>query len=463
MTKYKQSKSSAINDNTPVRRWGLQTFLMTRSAGALSERIRRIEHTEQKSSLTHNYNDAQSARSGPQDSFLTDTSDMADRYAYDNEITEIYEPEALRQDAPNFGAQMSNIPPKLLPIFLIVFGFALTSILTLLYVLAVDRYNGLINILMPAIMLSGFALMAMRWTIALWGSLCLLFLWSGLAITAKYYGQNIPASQWLLALPIILSLQIIAARYLRGTYIMFAALACAYIWLAIFTLGSDLSALASGSLVFTLGTAHHRLGKAWADIGSEFSHHHTLIGWVAAMTGLVWAQHYFISLGQIGASTAGIRADQSVFWFAGIVLALAAIFISNIMRMRHERLSLLGCLSICLGALILPAIAYKPAILSVIFEPLTSLPATPYFGFALSAIVISVAVAFGMNGLRRRHFFDSVIAGLAICLQFAIIMNPDYFNFDTLIVMLLTILLVTSGELIIARRSILSSPIYQNN
>lgn len=466
MTANTQNKTTAINDNVPVKQRVRQAVFGMDSAYTQSQPALRIARRITMAGTII----AEGIFNSGRQSLLAQEKTWVDTNPKNIHIIEdiplegsgtakALPHEAQVPDAQIFAIQTSEILPKLLPLFLIVLGFALTSIVTLIYVLAVDRYNDLINVLIPSIMLSGIVLIAMRWKIALWASLFALFLWSGIAAIAKYYGQAIPANQWLITLPIILTIQIIAARYSRSQYIMFAALGCAYIWLAIFTLGSDLTALASGCLVFTLGTAHHRLGKAWGDKGTRFSHHHTIIGWIAAMAGLIWTQHYFVTLGPLGANTVGIGADQSFYWLVGITLGLIAILISSVMRMRHNRLSLLGCLNICVGALVLPLIALEPTILSVIFEPLTSLPATPYFGFALSAVVITVAVGLGMNGLRRGRFIDTVVAGLAICLQFAIVMNPAYFNFDTLIVILLTTLLVLFCELIIARRSILTAPI----
>jgi len=347
--------------------------------------------------------------------------------------------------------------PEVQAIFLLVLGFALTCIAAWLYIAVTQTHSALLNLLIPAIMISAAFLIAMRSSITLWISLIALMIWSGLGAIAKFNGLPIPASHWLVALPILLSLQIIAASHSTSRLIMLASLTCAYLWLAIFTLGSELNALASGTLVFILGTAHHRLGKTWGDKGINYSHEHTVIGWVAAITGLIWAQHYFIAFGEIGINTVGLGAAQSFYWIFGVGLALTVIILSSLIRIRHNRLSVLGFLHICASCIIMPVLAYNPPIVLGVFESFSGLPATPYFGFALGAVVLALAISLGMNGLRRQRYVDTLIAGLTICAQAAIIVNPSYFNFDTVVVVMFGMIFALCFELIIAQRSIITS------
>jgi len=348
------------------------------------------------------------------------------------------------------------------PIFLLVLGFALTCVATLVYILTTGQYSNLLDILIPAIVISGMFLVAMRSSLTLWPSLIILTAWAGLAALAKYNDQIIPANDWLIALPIILSLQIIAANHARSQSIMLVSLACAYAWLAVFTLGSDLTALASGTLIFTLGTAHHRLGKAWGDKGLMYSHQHTVIGWIGAMIGLMWAQHYFIPLGEFEPNTLGTAAHQSLYWILGTALGLTAIVISGIIRMRYNRLSFISFLNLCASCILLPVIAYKPVILTTIFARFTGLPALPNFGFALGAIVIALSVGLVMNGLRRKRYVDAVIGGVVICSQIGILLNPNYLTLDSFIVVMFSMIFALCFEFMIARRSIMLSPININ-
>ncbi|MEP1231033.1 MAG: hypothetical protein ABJG88_10195, partial [Litorimonas sp.] len=204
--------------------------------------------------------------------------------------------------------------PKLQVIFLIILGFTLTSLATLSYVYVTSQYASLLPVIIPAVVLGGLCLIAMRSHAALWVSLAAVFIWGVLAAVAQYNGQIIPAYQWSLALPILLTLQIAVAHQSKLRAIMIASLSCAYLWLAIFTLGSNLSALASGSLFFILGTAHHRLGKSLGDKDINYAHEHTIFGWVAAMLGLMWTQHYFIPLGGFETNASGTLAHQSNYW-----------------------------------------------------------------------------------------------------------------------------------------------------
>jgi len=465
MTKKVKHKTRAVNDNRPVKRKRKR-----------SQKLRPLKSNSLNPSKP-NYSPLvvdTSIRSKSQAS-LDDTFFSENPY-----LEKLYEEDDFAGDMNYYGTDddhaYKNIGARGLlttedlipegvksssqPVFLLVLGFALTCLATLVYVFFANPESNLHGLLIPAIIISTTFLMAMRSSIALWGSLLALTVWSALAVYAKFNGTDIPANNWLIALPIILSLQIIAASHSLSKFVMLASLACAYLWLTIFTLGSELTALASGTLIFILGTAHHRLGKAWDDKGLNYSHEHTLIGWVAAMIGLIWAQHYFIPLGDLYPVTVGVGAHQSFYWLLGIVLGVIAIFFSCLIRLRHNRLSKMACLTVCASSLLLPAVAYAPAIMESGFEMFSGLPAMPYFGFALGAIVLALSVGLGINGLRRRRYIDTVVAGLMICAQTAILTNNYYLTFDTLLVVAFTMLFVICFQVMIARKSILSTPLY---
>ncbi len=348
-------------------------------------------------------------------------------------------------------------PPNLQALFLLALGFTLTSVATLAYVLLTAQYTDLIPTLITSITLGGLSLTAMRSGAALWGSLVTMTIWTMFAAVSLYNHNTIPLEGWTIALPAILGLLIIMAGQLQYKTALRMSLVCTYIWLGIFTVSLELSALSAGSLIFIFGTAHHRLGKVCEDKDIRFGHDHTLIGWIAAMLGLIWTQHYFIPLGSFEPNTFGILAQQSFFWLSGIGLGLCVIIVSSLLRIQHNHLSWLGFIHIVFGCLILPLIAYQPELMTL-FEPVTTLKAIPYLGFTLGAIVIALSLGLMMNGLRRRYYVDAVIGAFAICMQFVFIFNPDYMIFDLFPVLLFTVMFVLCFELIISRQSILMAP-----
>ena len=348
-------------------------------------------------------------------------------------------------------------PAELQALFLLVLGFTLTSIATLTYVLLSAKYTPLISTLIPSIILGGLSLTAMRSTAAFWGSLISVAIWSIAAIISLYNNDTIPLQGWVIALPAILGLLIVMASQFLSRAALLLALTCSYIWLGIFAISSELSVLTAGSLIFIFGTAHHRLGKVWEDKDVTFAHDHTLIGWIAAMTGLIWTQHYFIPLRSFEPNITGILAHQSSLWFLGTSLGIGFIVMSSIWRIQQNRLSWLGFIHIVAGCLLLPLIAFQPN-LTAIFESVTTLPATPYLGFTLGATVAALAFGLIMNGLRRRYYIDAIIGAFAICVQIVLIYNQDYMTFDLFPIILFTVMFVLCFELIISRQSILTAP-----
>ena len=439
-------KSRAVNDNKPVKRkWARSQKLRPLASG----RVTTVSPKYSPLVVDSSHQTHPKPVEYTPENFDFENNPYLDAGYDNNDIdAEIYAKDRLSRPA---------VKPDSQPIFLLIFGFALTCIATLLYVFATNPETPLLKILIPAIIVSTTFLVAMRSTIALWASLLAITVWSALGAMAKYNCTPIPAGHWLIGLPVILSLQIIAASHSLSKFVMLASLACAYFWLGVFTLGSEMSALASGTLVFIFGTAHHRLGKAWEDKGLNHAHEHTLVGWIAAMVGLIWTQHYYIALGELSVSKAGIGANESFYWLLGIVLSLIAIFFSNLIRMSHNRMSFGAGIALCANCLILPALAYAPEIMQTGFERFSGLPATPYFGFAIGGIVLSLSIGLGANGLRRGRHIDVIIAGLMICAQTAMITNINYMNFDTLVVVFFAMTFILCAEIMLARRSILSA------
>lgn len=342
-------------------------------------------------------------------------------------------------------------------VFLMTLGFSLTCLATLIYIFITQTYNELTPIIIPALGLSCAALMIMRSSAAIWLSIMALAVWSALSLMSLSFGYDIPAGKWAIALPILLNFNLIASHLSRSLAMVLASLISAYIWVIVFNFSTDLSPTASGVLLFMVGTAHHKFGKALEDLDRPNGHAHMLMGWAASIAGLLWVQHTFLPSGEYIPNPDIVVARSALLWQIGVGLSIFTIAASGFIRMRRGRLSILGLVGTCTACLILPTLALAPTATISFFETMMQLPAIPYLGMSIGASIIAFALFMLANGLRRGHLIDASLAGAALFAQSVVLISGAYMSMDAFVVICFTILFVACYELMISRRSLIKS------
>ena len=427
---------------------------------ALSRRIfgqKRSSGRTQYSYRTHNPRMEQISRATLLGYSQTALPRRPNLHPHENYTASDFHQNSMLMDDVDFGEDNAETQVyEVTPLILLMIALTSIAFLALIFFQIIDNDNAIIELLIPVIFFGLSLISALYSPRILWLALVILTALAVLASLMQITGFSIASDEWVFILPLILSLVMILSTFSRTRSIMIGALACGYLWISVLILKMGLTALAAGSLLFILGISHHRLGKAWNDRHIYFAQQHTLMGWVVAMIGLVWAQHYFMPFGNLDANKTGINASQSFYWLLGTTLGFTAIIMSVLLRLRHGLIGPSGITALIAGSLILPIIAYKPDLLNPIFMWILALPyADIYHGFAIGAVIITLSIAFAINGYRRNQRYDILAAAVMIVLQIMILLHPRAISLDGIIIMLITMIFAITIEILIARRSLI--------
>lgn len=271
----------------------------------------------------------------------------------------------------------------------------------------------------PALLLSGFS--------------GLVWLASLQPTVSEYLGLGVPATQaWLPLFPILILAQAILAKYLRTYAPMVVTIMAAYGIAAI--VGTTFPSLALAGVLFAAAAAHHRLGKAWADMGTFAARLHITTGWLVAIGAATVIQSHWLN--EEAGQAAPLWLPTEGWWIA-LVVSGFGLFISSILRYKHAQITLSGIFLVSAAASILPIASLRPDLIYYAFDLLPGLPARPGFGFIIGAAIMASSIGWIVNGLRTGKLLDILLGSAVVAIQVMILFTPGEITLDFGIVFVL--------------------------
>ena len=234
--------------------------------------------------------------------------------------------------------------------------------------------------------------------------------------------------------PLIIAGQIYTATRIGSGLAILLSVGTGYYWglsliLTLWT-ADNLPLTFAASIIFILGIAHYRCGKAAEDKLITGSSIHIYFGWIAAAAGVIGFQYFLLTPEALRNSTATLSADGLTLWKAIVMSALAAIFGSAIIRYKHSQITFAGIFLLTFACAILPMMLWFPAwpqnLATAIpgVEPLTAI------GVVIGASVTAMAIGMMLNGARRQSFAMIIMGTFALVAEGYLLLNPDLLTID---------------------------------
>jgi len=238
--------------------------------------------------------------------------------------------------------------------------------------------------------------------------------------------------------PAIWAMQIFLSSRLQSRLAIFATIFSGYYWLGglaleQFKLGHIAPSLLACSL-FIVGALQYRTGKAMNDEAAFGSSLHTSIGWLVAFLGAATIAHMWLfpesSLWQNTLSSPLFVLG----WKAATAVILGLIFLTGIIRIAHNQLTLTRAVLITLISALIPlTVWFKPLLDAALYNPAFDYD-SPVIGLSICAALCASAVGFALNGVRRDKFI-MVLSGLAGIAGLAfLLMRPEILTVENIIV-----------------------------
>lgn len=267
-------------------------------------------------------------------------------------------------------------------------------------------------------------------------------------------GLGVPATQgWLALFPILLIGQIALSMGFRSLGALFMTTLAGYGFAA--SLSTQLPLVALTGLTFAVAAAHHRLGKAWADVGVFGSRLHITIGWIAAVTAAIYLQSLWLN-DEAGQAFPIWKPLQG--WWIALGFAAMALFISSIVRYKHSQITLSGVFLVSTATIILPIASIRPDLVDSFFAAIPGLPARPSFALMIGAALIASSLAWIVNGLRKGQTMEMLLGIGLIGLQAMILLKPGLTNLDFGIVFIVSLIAALCVSGLIAGASLNHTP-----
>jgi len=264
-------------------------------------------------------------------------------------------------------------------------------------------------------------------------SICAGLVWAGLNFSGLA-----AASIAMLAFPFICLAQFYTGTRIRSKLAVTLSVSTAYIWLigfmANFWLQGQLPLTFAVTLLFIIGAAHHRSGKAAEDLKLTGCNIHIYAGWIAAITGAIGFQYFWLNPDAVVASTATLSAFGLSLWKLTVGLSLAVIFISGVVRHKSSQITIPGIFLLTLASALIPLMLWVPQWPRNVIAHLPGMSLMPTIGIFMGAAIVAVAIGMGLNGIRRRSLPMMGLAITAITAQAYLLLNPLFLTFDNVIV-----------------------------
>ena len=264
-------------------------------------------------------------------------------------------------------------------------------------------------------------------------SICACLLWAALSFTGITEFSTV-----MIVFPVIWAVQVMTATKIRSGMAITLAVLTGYYWAVSFIFenwsAGNLPLTFAAAIIFVIGTAHHRSGKAAEDKEITGSLIHIYAGWVAAMIGAIGFQYFWLSLDALQSSTATLSPQGLGLWKGVTLAALVVIFCGAIIRYKHSQITLAGIFLVTAVSAIIPMILWLPALTQKTVVAIPGMSAMPTIGILIGSGILAAAIAMALNGVRRH---SPIMIGLGIAVMFTqayLLIKPEFMTLDNLVV-----------------------------
>ena len=255
------------------------------------------------------------------------------------------------------------------------------------------------------------------------------------------------------ALPLIALSQIAVGTQIRSGLAIGLSIITGYFWtlcLLIEFWASNLLPLTFAStIVFMIGAAHLRLGKAFDDTRKIGSNLHIYAGWTAMITGAIIFQLFWLNDVILDTTEASISAKGLMLWKSLVLTCTFIVLLSSIVRYKYYQITISGIICLTLITPLLPLMLWFPAWPQAVMAELSGMSAIPTFGVMIGGCIVAAAIGSILNGVRRD---SNIMIGLglkALIIEAFLLLNATLVTLDNVLVFFTTLLVaLTIGGLI---------------
>ena len=267
-------------------------------------------------------------------------------------------------------------------------------------------------------------------------SICAGLIWAALSFSGLA-----AASMLMLAFPLICLAQLYMGTRIRSKMAVSLSVLTAYVWLigfmTAFWMAGELPLTFAATLLFTIGVAHHRSGKAAEDAKLTGSNVHIHAGWIAAMIGAIGFQFFWLNPEAVSLGTATLSAAGLGLWKLAIFASLAAIFASGVVRRKYKQITLPGIFLLTLASALIPLMLWAPQWPRNVVENLSGMSAVPTIGIFMGAAILASAIGMGLNGIRRQSLPMMGLAISAVVIEAYLLLSPQFMTLDNIIIFII--------------------------
>ena len=286
---------------------------------------------------------------------------------------------------------------------------------------------------------------ALKSRIALLASICGTLLWAMMSFIGLEPINNIT-----ILFPLLTGLQIYSGSRIESKLVITLAIITGYFGLVSFLMTSWMHNLIpltfASSLLFIIGFAHYRAGKAAEDLKISGSKIHIYTGWIIAMTCAVIFQHFWLGQNAADVSAAAISQTELGVWKSAVILSILAIFISSIIRFKQTQITFAGIFLLTFFSSLIPLMVWFPNWPDTLAASIPELTTVPTFGIAIGAVIVAMSISFSFNGLRRDSYIMFFLGLTFLMIESCLLITPSLMILDNMIVffaVLVTALSVT--------------------
>lgn len=274
---------------------------------------------------------------------------------------------------------------------------------------------------------------ALKSRIAILASICAALLWAMMS----FIGLT-PINEMAGLFPVLIALQIYSGTRINSGLPITLATFTGYFGLIglLSTLWIDnlIPVSFAASLLFIIGAAHHRLGKAAADSKMVGSNVHIFTGWIAAIVSVITFQYLWLSPDAALSSEAVLSASGLSYWKIGVSLSILAIFISGIVRFKHTQITLPGIFLLTICSALIPLMMWIPSGPERLAAAIPGVTAIPAIGIIIGASIIAAGLGFAINGVRRGSRLMLLLGVSVLGIETFLLMSPSLMTVDNIIV-----------------------------
>ena len=304
-------------------------------------------------------------------------------------------------------------------------------------IIAANYFSIKLTLIDSAILMSVLSLfmgLTLKSRIAVLVSICATLFWSAL----NFLGA--PVNNLIYIFPLFILAQIYCSAKINSKLTHSLATLTGYIGILalLSTLWSSglMPITFVASLLFTIGVAQHRCGKAAEDSHISGSKIHIFSGWVIAVTSAILFQYFWLSPDMAHILSASPNASYLLLWKGAVALSILAIFISGIIRFKHTQITLLGIFILTLGSSLIPLMSWFPQLPEALVQNVSGVQTVPTFGIIIGAAVTATGIGFAINGIRRKSWMMIFLGLVALAIEAILLMTPLLFTADNIIIFL---------------------------